>query len=413
MSLKEVDPQIFELIAREQQRQASTLELIASENHVSAAVMEAAGSVLTNKYAEGYPGARYYGGCEYYDQIENLAIDRAKQLFGCRFANVQPHSGANANLAAFMAMMKPGDTFISLNLSSGGHLSHGMKLNTSAMFYHPEHYELDPKTETIDFNSVRAKAKELKPKMILCGYSAYPRTIDFAKFREICDEVGALLMADVAHIAGLIAGGVHPNAFPHAHVVTTTTHKTLRGPRGGLILTNDEDLNKSINRSVFPGTQGGPLMHIIAAKAVAFGEDLQPGFKAYAQQIVKNARALAAALQQKGYRLQSGGTDNHLMLVDLRARNADFTGAAAEQTLQSAGIITNKNAILNDPRPPKVTSGLRLGTPAITTRGLKEADMTTVGDFIDRALLAKDDAAALGKIRNEVAEFCKRFPMPH
>jgi glycine hydroxymethyltransferase len=407
MNLKDTDPQIAELISKEQQRQASTLELIASENHVSAAVMEAAGTVLTNKYAEGYPGARYYGGCEYYDQIENLAIERAKQLFGCRFANVQPHSGANANLAAFMAMMKPGDTFISLNLSSGGHLSHGMKLNTSAIFFHPEFYELDTKTETIDFNSVRAKAKELKPKMILCGYSAYPRIIDFAKFREIADEVGALLMADVAHIAGLIAGGVHPNAFPHAHVVTTTTHKTLRGPRGGLILTNDEELNKAINRSVFPGTQGGPLMHIIAAKAVAFGEDLQPQFKAYAAQIIKNAKALAAALQQKGYRLQSGGTDNHLMLVDLRARNANFTGAEAEQALQSAGII------LNDPRPPKITSGLRLGTPAITTRGLKEAEMAAVGDFIDRALHAKDDATALGKIRNEVAEFCKRFPMPH
>lgn len=413
MSLKDADPQIAELIAREQQRQASTLELIASENHVSAAVLEAAGTVLTNKYAEGYPGARYYGGCEYYDQIENLAIDRAKQLFGCRFANVQSHSGANANLAAFMAMMKPGDTFLSLNLSSGGHLSHGMKLNTSAIFYHPEHYELDTKTETIDFNSVRAKARELKPKMILCGYSAYPRTIDFAQFRQICDEVGAMLMADIAHIAGLVAAGVHPSPFPHAHVVTTTTHKTLRGPRGGMILTNDEELSKAINRSVFPGSQGGPLMHIIAAKAVAFGEDLQPQFKSYCGQIIKNAKSLASALQQKGYRLQSGGTDNHLMLVDLRARNADFTGAAAEQALQSAGIITNKNAILNDPRPPKVTSGLRLGTPAVTTRGLKEGDLVTVADFIDRALHAKDDAGALARIRNEVAEFCKRFPMPH
>ncbi|HXE55886.1 MAG TPA: serine hydroxymethyltransferase [Tepidisphaeraceae bacterium] len=413
MNLRETDPQIFELIEKERQRQESTLELIASENHVSPAVMEAAGSVLTNKYAEGYPGARYYGGCEFYDRVENLAIDRAKQLFGCRFANVQPHSGANANLAAFMAMMNPGDTFLSLNLASGGHLSHGMKLNTSAIFYHPEHYELDPKTETIDFNSVRAKARELKPRMILCGYSAYPRTIDFAKFREICDEVGALLMADVAHIAGLIVAGAHPSPFPHSHVVTTTTHKTLRGPRGGLILTNDEDLSKSINRSVFPGSQGGPLMHIIAAKAVAFGEDLKPAFKTYSHQIVKNARALAASLQQKGYRLQSGGTDNHLMLVDLRARNAEFTGAAAEQALQAAGIITNKNAILNDPRPPKITSGLRLGTPAVTTRGLKEADMETVADFFDRALHAREDSAALGKIRQEVAEFCKRFPMPH
>src|SRR5687768_1085849 len=273
------DPDVFRAVSAEQQRQENTLELIASENHVSSAVMAAMGTVLTNKYAEGYPGARYYGGCEFHDQIEQLAIDRAKQLFGCRFANVQPHSGANANLAAFMAMMKPGDNYISLNLASGGHLSHGMKLNASAIFYKPDHYELDPKTELIDFDSVRAKAKELKPKMILCGYSAYPRTIDFAKFREIADEVGALLMADVAHIAGLIVGGAHPSPFPHAHVVTTTTHKTLRGPRGGLILTNDEELNKAINRSVFPGSQGGPLMHIVTSKAVAFGENLKREFR--------------------------------------------------------------------------------------------------------------------------------------
>jgi glycine hydroxymethyltransferase len=412
-SLQQTDPQVSELLRQEAQRQASTVELIASENHVSAAVLEAAGSVMTNKYAEGYPGARYYGGCQYYDQVETLAIDRAKQMFGCRFANVQSHSGANANLAAFMAMMQPGERFIALNLSSGGHLSHGMKLNTSAIFYKPEFYELDPKTETIDFNSVRAKAKELRPKMILCGYSAYPRTIDFAQFRQIADEVGALVMADIAHIAGLVVGGAHPSPFPHAHVVTTTTHKTLRGPRGGLILTNDEDLAKSINRSVFPGSQGGPLMHIVAAKAVAFGEALRPEFKGYAQQIVRNAKALADALLKHGYRLQSGGTDNHLMLVDLRARNANYTGADAEKALEQAGIITNKNAILNDPRPPKVTSGIRLGTPAVTTRGLKEADMTAVAGFIDRALGAKDDPAALAKIRTEVAEFCKRFPMPH
>ena len=413
MSLAQVDPQIAELILLEQKRQASTLELIASENHVSAAVMEAAGTVLTNKYAEGYPGARYYGGCGYYDQIENLAIDRAKQMFGCKFANVQPHSGANANLAAFMAMMKPGDPFLGINLSSGGHLTHGMKLNASAIFYKPAFYELEAKTETIDFDSVRARAKEHKPRVIICGYSAYPRTIDFAKFREIADEVGALLMADVAHIAGLIVGGAHPSPFPHAHVVTTTTHKTLRGPRGGLILTNDEQLAKDINRSVFPGSQGGPLMHIIAAKAVAFGEALRPEFKQYAQQVVKNAKALAAALVAKGYRLQSGGTDNHLMLVDLRARNADFTGADAEKAMEAAGIICNKNAILNDPRPPKVTSGVRLGTPALTTRGLKEADMTAVAAFIDRALLAKDDAASLAKIKGEVAAFAGKFPMPH
>ena len=413
MTLQQTDPQIAELIAQEQRRQEATLELIASENHVSHAVLEAAGSVLTNKYAEGYPAARYYGGCTYYDQVETLAIERAKQLFGCRFANVQPHSGANANLAAFMALMQPGDTFLGIQLSSGGHLTHGMKLNASAIFYKPEFYELDPRTETIDFNSVRAKAKELRPKVILCGYSAYPRTIDFAQFRQIADEVGAKLLADVAHIAGLVAGGAHPSPFPHAHVVTTTTHKTLRGPRGGLILTNDEELSKAINRSVFPGSQGGPLMHIIAAKAVAFGEALKPEFKGYAQQIVKNARALADALTKKGYRLQSGGTDNHLMLVDLRARNAAFTGADAEKALEAAGIITNKNAIYNDPRPPKVTSGLRLGTPAITTRGLKEKDVVAVADFIDRALAAKDDAAALARIRGEVAAFCKAFPMPH
>src|SRR3954463_3042074 len=378
MNLQQTDAKIAELIKLEEQRQESTLELIASENHVSRAVQEAAGTVLTNKYAEGYPGSRYYGGCGYYDEIENLAIDRAKRLFGCNFANVQPHSGANANLAAFMAMMQPGDSFLSLNLSSGGHLSHGMKLNTSAIFYKPDHYELDPKTEQIDFDSVRRKALEVKPKAILCGYSAYPRVIDFKRFREIADEVGALLMADIAHIAGLVAGGAHPSPFPHAHVVTTTTHKTLRGPRGGLIMTNDEELAKKINSRVFPGTQGGPLMHIIAAKAVAFGEDLKPEFKTYAQQIVKNAKSLAAALQQKGYRLQSGGTDNHLMLVDLRARNAEFTGADAEKALEAAGMITNKNAIYNDPRPPKVTSGIRLGTPALTTRGLKETDMDAV-----------------------------------
>jgi glycine hydroxymethyltransferase len=413
MNLEQTDPQIAELIRQEEQRQASTLELIASENHVSKAVMEAAGSVLTNKYAEGYPGARYYGGCALYDQIENLAIERAKKLFACNFANVQPHSGANANLAAFMAMMNPGDPFVAINLASGGHLTHGMKLNASAIFYKPDFYELDPKTETIDFDSVRRKAHEVRPKMIICGYSAYPRTIDFKKFREIADEVGAFLMADVAHIAGLIAGGAHPSPFPHAHVVTTTTHKTLRGPRGGLIMTNDEEMAKKINQKVFPGTQGGPLMHIIAAKAVAFGEDLKPEFKTYSAQIVKNAKALAAALQKKGYRLQSGGTDNHLMLVDLRARNENFTGADAEKSLEAAGIICNKNAILNDPRPPKVTSGVRLGTPALTTRGLKEADLEVVADFIDRALLGKDDASNLSKIRAEVAEFCKKFPMPH
>jgi glycine hydroxymethyltransferase len=413
MSLTSTDPRIAELIKLETRRQETTLELIASENHVTSAVMEAAGSVLTNKYAEGYPGARYYGGCGYYDEIENIAIDRAKQLFGARHANVQPHSGAQANMAAFMSMMKPGDSFLSLNLSSGGHLSHGMKLNASAIFYRPEHYELDKATETIDFDNVRARALEVKPKAILCGYSAYPRVIDFARFRAIADEVGALVMADIAHIAGLVAAGVHPSPFPHAHVVTTTTHKTLRGPRGGLILTNDDELGKLINRNVFPGTQGGPLMHIIAAKAVAFGEALQPSFKTYARQIVANAKALAEQLTRRGYRMTSGGTDNHLMLVDLRARSESLTGADAEKALETAGIIANKNGIPFDTRPPKVTSGVRLGTPATTTRGLKEADYATVADFIDRALLGKDDAATLAKVRSDVADFARKFPMPH
>ncbi len=413
MSLKETDSQIADLIAAEEKRQASTLELIASENHVSRAVMEAAGSCLTNKYAEGYPGARYYQGCGIYDQVETLAIERAKQMFGCKFANVQPHSGANANLAAFMSLMKPGESFISINLASGGHLSHGMKLNTSAIFYKPSHYELDPKTERIDFNSVRAKAHELKPRVVLCGYSAYSRTIDFAEFRKIADEVGAYMMADIAHIAGLVVGGVHPSPFPHAPVVTTTTHKTLRGPRGGLIMTNDEDLAKAINRSVFPGSQGGPLMHIIAAKAVAFGEDLKPEFKTYAAQVVKNAKALAEAMISKGYRVVSGGTDNHLMLIDLRARDPNLTGIEIAQGLEKAGIICNYNGVPNDPRPPRVTSGIRLGTPALTTRGLKEADMKSVADFMDRAVNAKDDAGKLEGIRGEVAEFAKKFPMPH
>ena len=412
-ALQTTDPQIAELIQKEQRRQETTLELIASENHVSPAVLEAAGSVLTNKYAEGYPNGRYYGGCEFYDQIETLAIERAKQMFGCGFANVQPHSGANANLAAFMAMMQPGDQFLSLNLSSGGHLSHGMKLNTSAIFYKPSHYELDPESQTIDFESVRRKAHEVKPKAILCGYSAYPRLIDFAAFRQIADEVGAYLMADVAHIAGLVVGGAHPNPFPHAHVVTTTTHKTLRGPRGGLVMTSSEELNKAINRSVFPGSQGGPLMHIVAAKAVAFGEALKPEFKTYAAQVVKNAKALAAELMKHGYRLQSGGTDNHLILVDLRARNADYTGADAEKALERAGIVTNKNAILNDPRPPKLTSGIRLGTPAVTTRGLREADMPAVASFFDRAIGAKDNPDELASVRRDVADLCAKFPMPH
>jgi glycine hydroxymethyltransferase len=418
MSLKETDPTIFDLIQQEKHRQETTLELIASENHVSSAVMEAAGSVLTNKYAEGYPNARYYQGCAIYDKIEMLAIERARQLFGCQYANVQPHSGAQANGAVFLAVLNPGDTFASLVLADGGHLSHGRKVNMSGKWFNPVHYPLvydntRPDFETIDYDALRKVCQEHKPKMVLCGYSAYPRIIDFKKFREIADEVGALLMADIAHIAGLVAAGVHPSPFPHAHIVTTTTHKTLRGPRGGMIMTNDPDLAVKIDKAVFPGMQGGPLMHTIAAKAVAFGEDLKPEFKTYSQQIVKNAKALAAALQKHGYRMVSGGTDNHLMLVDLRARNENFTGADAAVALEKAGIIVNFNGIPKDPRPAKLTSGIRLGTPALTTRGLKEADMSSVASFIDRALLGKDDATELAKIRDEVAAFAGRFPMPH
>jgi glycine hydroxymethyltransferase len=411
--LERYDPAAARLYAQEAERQATTLELIASENHVSTEVMHAVGSWLTNKYAEGYPGKRYYGGCEFHDGIEDLARDRAKQLFGCRFANVQPHCGANANTATFMAMCEPGDTILSLPIKSGGHLSHGLKPNFSGTFYKIAEYDLDAATELLDYDAIHRIARETKPKMIICGYSAYPRTIDFARFRAIADEVGAVLMADIAHIAGLVATGVHPSPFPHAHVVTTTTHKTLRGPRGGLILTNDEEIAKKIDRKVFPGSQGGPLMHVIGAKAIAFGEALKPEFKAYCQQVVKNAQALAAALVKRGYRLCSGGTDNHLMLVDLRARSADLTGADAEKWLEKAGVIVNKNGIPNDPRPPMVTSGLRLGTPALTTRGLKEAEMELVAAWIDRVLGSSGDAAVIAAVRGEIRAFCAKFPLFH
>jgi glycine hydroxymethyltransferase len=418
MSLQSVDPAIFDLIQKETRRQATTLEMIASENHVSPAVMEAMGSCLTNKYAEGYPGARYYQGCGFYDEIENLARDRAKQLFGCKYANVQPHSGAQANASVFLALLNPGDTFASLVLADGGHLSHGRKVNMSGKWFNPVHYPLvydqgRPDFEHIDYDAVRKVCLEHKPKMLLCGYSAYPRTIDFKKFREIADEVGALVMADIAHIAGLVAAGVHPSPFPYAHVVTTTTHKTLRGPRGGMILTDDADLASKIDKAVFPGMQGGPLMHVIAAKAVAFGEDLQPDFKVYSRQVVENARALAAELQRLKYRIISGGTDNHLLLVDVRARDDKFTGADAAVALEKAGIIANFNGIPKDPLPAKLTSGIRLGTPALTTRGMKEAEMRLVAAFIDRALVGKDDPAALATIREEVAVFAGKFPMPH
>jgi glycine hydroxymethyltransferase len=420
--LQKHDPAIADLIGKEAKRQATTLELIASENHVSSAVMHAMGTCLTNKYAEGYPGARYYGGCEFHDGIETLAIERAKKMFGCRFANVQPHSGAQANAAMFMALMEPGDTFASLVLKDGGHLSHGMKINFSGRFFKPVHYPLHyeanhPEFEQIDYDAARKVCVEHKPKVILCGYSAYPRTIDFKKFREIADEVGALLVADVAHIAGLIVGGAHPNCFPHAHVATTTTHKTLRGPRGGLIMTNDEELAKKIDKNVFPGMQGGPLMHVIASKAVAFGECLKPEFKTYAAQIVSNAKALAKSLTQRGFRITSGGTDNHMMLVDLRKKSDKLTGADAEKWLEAAGIVCNKNGIPNDPRPPKVTSGVRLGTPATTTRGLKEAQMAEVAGFIDRVLSAgvageAELAKATAEVRGQVLGMCEKFQMP-
>jgi len=410
--VERIDPEVAAVLAREAERQATTLELIASENHVSAAVMHAAGSWMTNKYAEGYPGKRYYGGCAHHDAVEDLARERAKRLFGCGFANVQPHCGANANIAAFMALMNPGDTVLSLPIKSGGHLSHGLKPNFSGTFYSIVEYGLHPQTELLDYDAIAAIAAECKPKLIICGYSAYSRVIDFARFRAIADSVGAYLMADIAHIAGLVAAGVHPSPFPHAHVVTTTTHKTLRVPRGGLVLSDDAEIATKVDRKVFPGSQGGPLMHIIAAKAVAFGEALKPEFKTYSQQVVRNAQALAAALSSKGYRLCTGGTDNHLMLVDLRTRDANLTGADAEKWLESAGIICNKNGIPNDPRPPMVTSGLRLGTPALTTRGLKEPEMAKVAEWLDRVMGAKGDAATCAKVAGEIRDFCASFPLP-
>ncbi len=409
---------VARIIARETERQSSTIELIASENHVSPAVMEAVGSCLTNKYAEGYPGRRYYGGCQNYDEVERLAQERAQQLFGCAYANVQPHSGASANIAAFFAFMQPGDRYASLVLSDGGHLSHGLKINISGKYFEPVHYPLvydtsRPDFETIDYDALRDICLEHKPKMVLCGYSAYPRIIDFARMREVADECGAVMMADIAHIAGLVAGGVHPSPFPHAHVVTTTTHKTLRGPRGGLILSDDEEIATKIDRAVFPGSQGGPLMHVIAGKAVCFGEALRPEFGDYAAQVVTNAQKLAAALIGHGFRLVSDGTDNHLMLVDLRERVPDNTGKEVAGWLEQAGMIANHNGIPKDPRPPMQTSGIRLGTPAVTTRGMREPQMARIAAWIDRAVTSGGDEAVLANIREEVREFCTSFPLPH
>ncbi|XXF80508.1 serine hydroxymethyltransferase [Myxococcaceae bacterium GXIMD 01537] len=407
-TLAQVDPEIAQVIREETQRQEEGLELIASENFVSPAVMEAMGSVLTNKYAEGYPGKRYYGGCEVVDVAENLAIARAKELFGAEHANVQAHSGSQANMGAYMALMKPGDTLLSLDLNSGGHLTHGAAFNFSGKLYKVVHYGLTRDTETIDFAQVEALAKEHKPRVIVVGASAYPRTLDFAKFREIADAVGAAMMVDMAHIAGLVAAGLHPSPVPLAEFVTSTTHKTLRGPRGGLVLCK-EPYAKAVNSQIFPGIQGGPLMHVIAAKAVAFREALTPEFKAYQRQIVANAQALAVALQRAGLRLCSGGTDNQLMLVDLRPKK--LTGKVAEEVLGKAGITVNKNMIPFDPEKPMTTSGVRVGTPAITTRGMREAEMAVVGQLIGEALDAAQDDAQLARIRGKVKELSQGFPL--
>ncbi|ATB32488.1 serine hydroxymethyltransferase [Melittangium boletus] len=406
--LAEVDPEIAKVLVEETRRQEEGLELIASENFVSPAVMEAVGSVLTNKYAEGYPGKRYYGGCEVVDVAESLAISRAKELFGAEYVNVQAHSGSQANMGAYMALMKPGDTLLALDLNSGGHLTHGSAFNFSGKLYKAVHYGLTRDTETIDYAQAAALAKEHKPRVVVVGASAYPRVIDFAKFREIADSVGAALMVDMAHIAGLVAAGIHPSPVPLADIVTSTTHKTLRGPRGGLVLAK-EPYGKTLNSQIFPGIQGGPLMHVIAGKAVAFREALSPEFKAYQKQIVANAQALAEALQKGGLRLCSGGTDNHLMLVDLRPKK--LVGKVAEEVLGKAGITVNKNMIPFDPEKPTVTSGVRIGTPALTSRGMKEAEMATVGALVVEALDHASDEPRLGHIRARIQEFTQGFPL--
>ncbi len=404
--LQRFDPEVFAACDREMQRQQHNIELIASENIVSKAVLLAAGSVLTNKYAEGYPGKRYYGGCVYVDEVEEIARERAKKLFGAEHANVQPHSGANANLAAFFALLQPGDTVLGMSLAHGGHLSHGSPVNISGKYFHVVSYGVDAKTGRMDYDEMRKTALACKPKMIIAGASAYPRVIDFAKCREIADEVGAYLMVDMAHIAGLVAAGVHPSPVPYADVVTTTTHKTLRGPRGGMILCK-EALAKQIDKAIFPGTQGGPLMHIIAAKAVALGEALTDDFKAYQQQIVKNAKVLSEALTEKGLTLVSGGTDNHLMLLDLRG--TDVTGKELEHRLDEVHITANKNAIPDDPQSPFITSGLRIGTPAVTSRGFKEPEMEKIAGFI--ADILKDYDRNKARVTEEVIALCEKFPI--
>jgi glycine hydroxymethyltransferase len=406
------DPAIADLIQRELQRQRSHLELIASENFTSAAVLAAQGSVLTNKYAEGLPGKRYYGGCEFVDGVEQLAIDRAKQLFGAAHANVQPHSGAQANFAVFLALLEPGDTFMGMDLAHGGHLTHGSPVNVSGKWFKTCHYAVNRATEQLDYDEVRALALEHRPKLIVCGYSAYPRIIDFEKFRAIADEIGAYLMADIAHIAGLVATGHHPNPIPYCDVVTTTTHKTLRGPRGGLILTRDPELGKKFDKGVFPGSQGGPLEHVIAGKAVAFGEALKPEFKTYSAQVIANAQALAAQLQKCGFKIVSGGTDNHLLLVDLQS--IGMTGKQADQLVSGINVTANKNMVPFDPASPFVTSGLRLGSPAMTTRGMGTTEFVEIANIIADRLLSPEDASVTQTCQQRVAALCEAFPLyPH
>jgi len=406
------DPIIADFIQEELQRQRDHLELIASENFTSAAVLAAQGSVLTNKYAEGLPGKRYYGGCEYVDKIEQVAIDRAKQLFGAAHANVQPHSGAQANFAVFLALLEPGDTIMGMDLSHGGHLTHGSPVNVSGKWFKVCHYGVSKETEQLDYDQIRELALANRPKLLICGYSAYPRVIEFEKFRAIADEIGAYLLADVAHIAGLVATGLHPNPIPYCDVVTTTTHKTLRGPRGGLIMTRDSELGKKLDKSVFPGTQGGPLEHVIAAKAVAFGEAQKPEFKTYSAQVIANARALAAQLQKRNFKLVSNGTDNHLLLVDLRC--IGMTGKQADQLVSSVNITANKNTVPFDPESPFVTSGMRLGSPAMTTRGMGTTEFTEIANIIADRLLHPNDETVSQDCRRRVAALCDRFPLyPH
>ena len=408
-TLKKTDEKIASALEAELSRQRHKLELIASENIVSRAVMEAQGSVLTNKYAEGYPGKRYYGGCECVDVVEALAIERAKELFGAGYVNVQPHSGAQANMAVFFSLLSPGDTYMGMNLTDGGHLTHGSAVNMSGKYFHVVPYGVDKETECIDYDALEKQAKEVKPKLIVAGASAYARIIDFERLSAIAKAVGAYLMVDMAHIAGLVAGGMHPSPLPWADVVTTTTHKTLRGPRGGMILTKDAEFGAQFNKAIFPGIQGGPLMHVIAAKAVALEEALQPAFKEYAAQVVKNAKTLAASLQEKGFRIVSGGTDNHLMLVDLRSKGV--TGKEAQNLLDGVGITANRNTIPFEPLSPFVTSGIRLGSPALTTRGFKEADMEEVAAIIALVLDHATDTAAQEEARKRVDALCEKYPL--